>query len=1628
MNSLRLIAKSTALAASLALGVTALGQTQGFVQKTRTVRAAVVLLDSDKPTGPYLYGQTASPFAFYNLDQSGGVKPSGWNFINPYAPGTVDGEVLNRYKEIETRTAYLPATNVPVGKSSGAYWTVRLSQLSASQISNYDVLLVAPKFNLSLNPTEREQLRRFVDGGGVLWIDASVPNTVDPINGAPFAFATVTGTGAAYRDPSSPLITGIRQVSDNDLNVLNGGSQAVMTAAVAATDFSYLPLSGEFLRYRPVAVVGNLPVMAEAKLGAGTIVVTTRGASTMLNQSTAPSLLGTTINSNVGYTAGAYTGGRPGVTPQLTARGRAAARLAVNIVSLSGGFRQPGGGTRRSNSDASDTSAPVLSRLVVENQVGPSSSPIVLGTDDVKSSPVLYKGYLVASMGNRIAVFDSVPGRDLDGDGDSDDGIDDGNGNAVLTARDSSVGRSMDLIWYSDVINSNGISSPVCAEVPEAGGTYTDQILVTDADGTLFAYQLKTNYASNGRLIGGQHTKLYSLKPVDSLGATTSGQTSGALGIGINPPTVYDGLAYMADTTNATGAVGRVWVADLTTGQILKSTNPWNLGGPASAGASPPAFTSGATIGYIPSTDGSGGTERVLYAPGVSTTNYQPTIVSMWLGSKGEVPANVEVTGGFLRLTTRQGGNNAVLPIYFPDPNASPSPAQKQLGVRLSLVDANGNPLGEGNSDPTKNMSYWVRSGPSNGGLGVIQYSTSKSLADFTAAGLTPRIDYSIDWGENPQAYGPTIERGRLLLPIRKVPVTSPDKTQRILGPIALTSRGTMHMVEGPMSGGVGGSYFAIREDGGNRGLFRVVSRFTLYNAFTQTFEGVSGSVPPVLEDNDGVTSFLPPAFRNQRLSSFRYAGGIALRNGIAYATINAGHGLLPVTMVAAFRAEPETPEIRIGAELGANPRLQQADFARTGLAISQSQQVGVGTTLGTNQMVVDLERGTLRLDNLATVNRGEITDCISLSQPVGVGWQNRAVTFRQPDAFGDRWSPLLWFGLWNGGVTTGAPLIAGNEVFISATTVLPSVLATPPSFTTSAVVWSVDADVPTSGLYAVADPNRPWIVQAAQIIRPDSALDGIEVSPYYRMPQNQGVKNFSDWKLRLEQTKMGNSTKAYGVAGGEGTVNAWGDRGLYGLSRADFVVCDEGRLLRVDSSGNPISNAFGGRFSGIGNGGSASEIRPLVRPVKAHPVGDGDYLVVDAAANRVIRLDEDGTELRSIDRILLDPAHKPAAYRANEPLTLNDPRDAATYEGYVYKGSDPETVTDQQATEYWVRTIVADSGNRRIVELADRYAVDSAGRIGAPISLSTKDPETGVLRDVPQVGVLVWKSPSLEQATKIGDYYNSISRVFVGSIGGTDGRYVYVTSVSRTRPTRSSAGLDNPNAGQLPSAGGGGAIVIFDPLGGTRVFDRFATPDLSNTKFFDPTVPNGSVGNYAITAKDSRATQNDRPFTGLAAVSTSTVVSGTAVAIRLMVTDQDAVYEFFVDSTILADPTKDPTKTAGGVSLQPSWFINEAAFTALRRPYNGTTYDVGSNAKSFRPAYARRLDSGEVLIVNGYRGLTRGGAANYKGEVIVLDGTTDYDRTKDNLGFSLGSLHFELTTLNGSARELVSPVFADRK
>lgn len=1573
----------------VALATSAWAGPQLYAQKTQNIRAGIVILDSAKPSGK-AYGMSAAPYALFNLDRAKGVKPAAWNIYNPYAPGAVNETIQNRLAGL----GFSVPLDSRVNKDTLPYWEVSLSSASDQVLSNYDFLVANPAYWAQLTAPEREKLRKFVDKGGVLWIDTAAAN-VDPLNNFPLAFSLTSNTGSFFSDLSNPLLNGYFQLNNNDLQLLNGatGNTQVLAPVSLANDNAnnLLPLQAEFNQIRNVSVAGSSGTISYGRIGDGYLILTTRGASQMLNHVSGTKYfdgtVGTSTNSaEVAVTR--YTDSYGTVREATLGQdGIAAAKLAVNMISLSGGYRQAGAGSRKTNSVTLDSGAPLLRRFVAETDSA-------VGTN---TQAVVYKGLIVVSANNQITVFDANPGRDLDGNGNPDEGV-----------PDYINGLPYDMIWHSQTL-SGPLSSPVCAEVyfrnPSGnGGRWMDQVMVTDSAGSLHVFNLIPK-DSNGVIQGGTQSELYAaLTPPGGAGVYDGAPL---------PPTVSDGLAFLADNNGTSTDNGRIWVVNLSLGERLRSANDWKVGGNTAVNHRLPVLTSSPTVGLIPIQDNSGGFDRVLYVPGWQ--NGQPThpgIVSLRLGAKGESvsASNLSYDGGVLHITTRAAGTNGNrLPVFFPGDS---DPVASAMAPKLTLIGADGNPL------TSAVVGNYIDGPAQNGDQGVINYKLKVTEDVFKNDIKGVRIDYTLDWGADPNALSAAAERGRFMVN------TSSSAPGKVIGNIALTPRGTLYFAVGQTgSSFANGQLYGLREDLG-QGSFRTICRWDLYGKHNIILNqaGVQAQ-GPVIEDNDGLNTLVPGILSDASggalpLSSLNFAAGPTVANGFVYVNVNAVKGGLRIPTVATlvFNAEPELPSIPIG-DIPDGTAIIQPDFAKS-LDLTQPEAMSI---FSQGMYIYDRTQGIIRFNSLSTQAANMVTDTLSLSEPIILRSPGVPDRLLEPSSVGSKWSPLAWYVVSQASQTTSQPLVTGNTLFVAGNSAVASILTGGSYANQKGMLWAYDATVPNGDEWLKAGVNKPWQSQMWQL----QTSGHLKVNGHLRMPQASRAKSFDDYKVLLLQSTIGASNNALAVTGGEGTVAVMGNKGLYAFSQANITVCDENRVVRFDAARNLLASYDSTVGTGAIASGSIGASQRLVRPVRSYSLDGGDTLVVDAGASRVIRLDSTGAESRSISEFITDANYPAVGYVPGETTKLRNPADALTYTEYRTLGSgDVQNVTGQLPLEFWVHYVIADQGNKRLIQLVDRYTVDANTlQVGPAVTLSD-----GAGHAVPQLGVLVWHSPA--DVSGKGFAYNSIGREWVSGTSG--GRYVYVAGYGSGSPVQVVSGADTSVVARPQAVNTTGGFVLFDPYirAGFIVYDTLTIPDLSNTAFW-------SEGSFVKASRPSIT----RKFTNLKSA-TAKVVQDSSGNPRLavMTADSGGVYEFLVDPT-----------ASGLQALTPRWFMPGTAFTAMRRNSDSGRPN-NENPLVFSPVYAKRLDSGEVLIVNGYHGQTLGRSGStpsrdsvvtvgdpYQGEVVLVEGefdsTTSPDPTsgrfalgKNNLGFNFWSIHFEASSMVSPNRDITNPVFADRR
>lgn len=1606
------------LAGLVLASVSAQAGPQTYAVKTQTIRAGILILDSAK-TSSQSYGRSVAPYAWYNLDHATGIKPAGWTFANPRALTYAyhnDTATVARLKDLYNFDLSASKTDLAITKRNASYWEVPISQFDDGAVSDYDVLLANPTAFVSLSTAERARLLRFVDQGGVLWVDASGLSlgSVDEINNFPLAFGLTSppNNSVQWADYTHPLLGGPASLAPYEVNMLQGIGPLAMGPIDAnlAESAGNLGLEWEYYQFRTVVAVGASPTVSVARIGDGFIVVTTRGISEALNRASGGKYL---LNTQWTYSSD-YNTDFAAASPVLEADGVAAAKFAVNLVSLASSFRQQGGGSRKTSASSLDIGTPLLQRFIVENGTG----SIVGGS--AAAQPVIYKGVAVASANDHIVVYSTKPNSDLDGDGNPDDGI-----------QDASLGSPYDEIWTSNPSGVVGpISSPACGEI-YYNNAWIDVVAFVDSNGALYVYNLFERDPSTNRFrtdLSGGRLPIYNNKPIAAPNSTTSKSLFPPIG-----PTIDGGLAFVVDNTSTTDSQGRVWIADLSKGAPLTSKGAWTVGGNLGNVGGPglptlPTFTASPTVCYIPIQDGSGGADRVIYLPGLNNAgNKGPTIVSLWLGAKGETPQNVGVDGDTLTITPRASN----LPIYFPGRNGPQADvASGPLGPKITLID-NSTHL----QVPASVANLLIDQPPSNPGVGTgIQVKLKTGVGSTFLSKYSVRVDYTIDWGENPASYTSQIQRGTLTFPDNFLNTSGGPR--QILGNLAISPKGTVFAVVGNGVSGCGGDFYAVQETL-NRGQFKVLNRYSLYPKHTEVVAPSSTQVvPEVFEDHDGLTGMIG-ILGSTDLGFFTYTGGPTVLNGRVYVPVQAIKTPgIPTSLLVAFNAEPPSPQITVGPGLG-NFSIVQPDFART--LIGNYTRPDVYATFLQSDFTYNSTSGVVTFDSLAKVRSGNITDCLSRSLPVIIRVNGQTDRYLEPNLAGGSWNPVAWYTVFEGVTTavpqgkipTRTPVVTGNSLFFGGSSLLPKILNTGNfSGSGNGIVWGIDVDVASSGEPLVfATPSRPWLQQMSWIGFDAGSGTLTGVSSHIRMPQLFGVTNQNDLTVRVNQAVLGSSTDVVSLAAGNGSLLALGDKGLYGFDRADILVCDEGRLVRFDSAGTPIYTSSSSALTG-GSGGYAGSANALIRPSRAYRVGDNDLLVVDTGGNRVVRITPQGTEKRSISSFIVDYAHPPLGFQANEPLSLNAPRDVTTFSEYHALGATAE-VTNQAALEYWVHYLIADQGNHRLVDVIDRYTVDpTTYMVGDPVYLATRAPnEQGAVsnRSVPQLGVLYWQTQS--NMSGRGFDYVSINRVYLPN-PNTGGRYVYVAGLGGSLPTRTAIGLDTATGTNFVSGNNGnGGVVVFDPTAPNTnmVFNQIQIPDLTSVPFWNSTLGSWVTNNAAVNRD-----LHSQMLSNVQAVTARSVLgpSGNA-SLALMISDANGVFEYTIDPT---GATSDLSGYSDAVLGNCTWMLPKEAYVSIRRNLGSST-PSRDNPSMFRPMYARRLDDGEVLVVNGYFGQTLAGDST-RGEVIFLSGLRDLDPdsgnygiapNKNNLGFNNVSLRFTVPPV-GNIRGIISPVFADRR
>jgi hypothetical protein len=196
---------------------------------------------------------------------------------------------------------------------------------------------------------------------------------------------------------------------------------------------------------------------------------------------------------------------------------------------------------------------------------------------------------------------------------------------------------------------------------------------------------------------------------------------------------------------------------------------------------------------------------------------------------------------------------------------------------------------------------------------------------------------------------------------------------------------------------------------------------------------------------------------------------------------------------------------------------------------------------------------------------------------------------------------------------------------------------------------------------------------------------------------------------------------------GGQGILAMTGNDGLRVYQNAITLITDSKRVIEVDGSGAALwavdatfrSDTIGGELpiyngqAGLNGGGAAAneprdtgrtaiQRKALSQPSMAQRLASADYLVADTGNNRVLRMDRSGKLIWSLTEAT-DPF---GILAVGESKTLSAPTDVQVY---VVNTLD-NVAAPNNIIGYEVHYLIADSGNSRIIEVADYF--DVRGRI----------------------------------------------------------------------------------------------------------------------------------------------------------------------------------------------------------------------------------------------------------------------------------------------------------------------------
>ncbi|MEN6371498.1 MAG: DUF4159 domain-containing protein [Armatimonadota bacterium] len=520
------------LVLTILLAQIAFAGAQTYVDKQHVINAGVLLPRKDSGINKDAVAAPMAPYIFYIMGLRDDLKPHGWTFVNPLAGGNA---------------AY---------KNYAGYWEVSLGNTTYENLAKFDVLYMSADEAVRFPMDDRDKLRRYVDGGGCLWVDnggnMKFPSGADEFFLPGINFVSGGGGTPMLLQSLHPLVTTPYRLNPLELASLSSTSKAINPGYESSWGPSIpspTTLSPILVSTSGSGISSDPPTIAAIEYGSGRVVFTS-------------GFIGGNIQNPI------INGASPipdhldlnSSNINIMAASPANVRFAYNVVGYATSYTTFRKEYRRTGYSVETLGAPLLKQWRCSQAIS---------RGDIENSPVIWKGIIFYSSGNTLYAMDANPGNDIDMNGVADDGVPDG------------ANADCDVIWSHNCPDE--ISSPTVVTMldPSADPLEPrDFVLVTCRDGHVYVFSaLSSNLASD------------TLR--DDLWTGSIGDGDGAL----LPPVVQNGWIYVA------GRDGKIYayspmLKEAASKSMFNQSSDWSL--PLNMNsANPVKVKSGPTLAFV---------------------------------------------------------------------------------------------------------------------------------------------------------------------------------------------------------------------------------------------------------------------------------------------------------------------------------------------------------------------------------------------------------------------------------------------------------------------------------------------------------------------------------------------------------------------------------------------------------------------------------------------------------------------------------------------------------------------------------------------------------------------------------------------------------------------------------------------------------------------------------------------------------------------------------------------------------------------------------------------------------------------------------------------------------------------